>query len=401
MKILHILYTYLPDVTGSSIRSEGIVTSQARNGNEVTVLTSPFQRGTSEKRVETIGGVEVHRAHKAGRNLSISEESVNVFKRLIKMFYIFPFFAIIYRLARTKNVDVIHAHSMFFCAYPAYLAARLLGVPFVYEFRSVWEERFNNTLQNKLIKLLETWALKLADSVVVINNGLKNELIERGINRQKIHVVPNAVSDSVLEAAVGFEAPTKVRAFGYVGNFSEIEGLEILIEAFSKAFPKNAIDAHQYKLFFCGRGPFEPKLNHLIAQENDNRIVNCGAFERQELAQVYKKIDAIVVPRLDIKICNRVTPLKPLEAMAFKRLVLGSKVGGILEVCGGEGSENALFFRPESVSSLSELMQTIANKNDIRTINNGANYASSIRCWNNIFSFYHNAYDWAKKTKRK
>ncbi|MGP5157694.1 glycosyltransferase family 4 protein [Pseudoalteromonas prydzensis] len=396
MKILHVLYTYFPDVTGSSIRSEGIVSSQKKSGNEVTVLTSPFQKGCSDGSIEFINGIEVHRAYKADRKLSVSEERVSLLKRLKKVFYVFPFTVSIYKLAKEKQVEIIHAHSMFFCAYPAYIAAKLLKVPFVYEFRSVWEERFNNKLQNKLIKKLETWALNLADSVVVINSGLKNELMERGVKEQKIYVVPNAISNSVIELASSFDPPKKINTFGYIGNFSEIEGLGTLINAFIEAFPKASSDANKYKLHFSGRGPFEAKLNQLISEKNDDRIINYGAFEREELVNVYKSVDAVVIPRLDLKICNTVTPLKPLEAMAFKRLFLGSTVGGIIEVCGGEGNENGLFFKPESVSSLSELMRLTANNVNTNIIENGANYAHSIRTWDNISNFYTEAYDYAK-----
>ncbi|MGS0534541.1 glycosyltransferase family 4 protein [Pseudoalteromonas sp. SaAl2] len=396
MKILHVLYTYFPDVTGSTIRSEGIVSSQKKNGNEVTVITSPFQQGNSDDKVEFINGIEVHRTYNEGRKLSISEERVSLLKRLKKIFYVFPFTSAIYKLSKEKKIDVIHAHSMFFCAYPSYVAAKLLKVPFVYEFRSVWEERFNNRLQNKLIKKLETWALKLADSVVVINNGLKDELVGRGVKEEKISVVPNAISNSVIELSTNFEAPKEINSFGYIGNFSEIEGLDILINAFSDAFPKDASNANKYTLHFNGRGPFEAKLNKLISDKNDPRIVNYGSFTRDELVKVYQSVDAVVIPRLNLKICNTVTPLKPLEAMAFRRLFMGSSVGGIVEVCGGESNNNGMFFKPESVSSLSKLMRSTTEELNKNIIVNGANYAHTVRTWDNISSFYVKAYDYAK-----
>lgn len=395
MKILHVLYTYFPDVTGSSVRSEGIISGQKNNGVDVTVLTSPFQRGNSEQNVECINGIEVHRAYKAGRKLSISEERVSILNRVKKIFYIFPFFLTIYKLAKEKKVEVIHAHSMFFCAYPAFIAAKLLKVAFVYEFRSVWEERFNNKLQNKLIKKLETWALELADSVVVINEGLKDELVSRGVNKDKVYVIPNAISNSVIDLTYGFTAPKQVNNFGYIGNFSEIEGLNILIDSFCEAFPKGGKNGDDFRLHFYGRGPFEPKLNQIIKTKNDTRIINYGAFKREDLKSVYSSVDAVVIPRLDLKICNTVTPLKPLEAMAFHRLFIGSVVGGIVEVCGGENNQNGLFFKPGSVESLTELMRGAVNKVDTAIIDNGANYAHA-RTWDNISVFYNDAYNYAK-----
>lgn len=401
MKILHVLYTYFPDVTGSSVRSEGIISGQKKNSADVTVLTSPFQRGNSEHNIECINGIEVHRAYKAGRKLSISEERVSILNRIKKIFYIFPFLLTIYKLAKEKKVEVIHAHSMFFCAYPAFVAAKLLKISYVYEFRSVWEERFNNKFQNKLIKELETWALKLADSVVVINEGLKDELVSRGINKNKIYIVPNAISNSVIELTAGVTAPKQVKNFGYIGNFSEIEGLDILIDSFCEAFPKDAKNAGEYKLHFYGKGPFEPKLNQLIKTKNDTRIVNYGVFKREELQSVYSSVDAVVIPRLDLKICNTVTPLKPLEAMAFKRLFIGSAVGGIVEVCGGDKNQNGLFFKPGSVACLAEIMREAVEQVDTTIIENGSNYAHTTRTWDNISVLYNDVYSYAKHSTGK
>ncbi len=401
MKILHVLYTYFPDVTGSSVRSEGIISGQKNNGADVTVLTSPFQRGNTAQSIEQVNDIEVHRAYKVGRKLSISEERVSILNRFKKVFYVFPFFLTIYKLAKQKKVEVIHAHSMFFCAYPSFIAAKLLKISFVYEFRSVWEERFNNKLQNKLIKKLETFALKLADSVVVINEGLKDELVSRGINENKIFVVPNAISNSVIELTNGFTTPNQIKNFGYIGNFSEIEGLNILIDSFCEAFPQGEENAKDFKLHFYGRGPYEPKLNQFIKTKNDSRIVNFGSFKREDLQNVYSSVDAVVIPRLDLKICNTVTPLKPLEAMAFSRLFIGSSVGGISEVCGGKENKNGLFFNPGSVLSLAELMRNSADKIDISIIENGTNFAHNTRTWDNISVLYNDAYNYAQKVKDK
>ena len=326
---------------------------------------------------------------------------MSILNRVKKIFYIFPFLLTICKLAKEKKVEVIHAHSMFFCAYPAFIAAKLLKISFVYEFRSVWEERFNNKLQNKLIKKLETYALKLADSVVVINEGLKDELLFRGINEAKIYVVPNAISKSVIELTTGFSAPNQIKNFGYIGNYSEIEGLNILIDSFCEAFPKDATNYEQYRLQFYGRGPFEPKLNQIIKTKNDKRIVNHGAFRRDDLIKVYSSVDAVVIPRLDVKICNTVTPLKPLEAMAFKRLFIGSAVGGIVEVCGGNKNQNGLFFKPGSVPGLAKIMSNIAYQVDKKTIENGARYAHTARTWDNISVLYNDVYNYAKQIAGK
>jgi len=244
VKVLHVLYNYYPDLTGSTIRSEGILKGQVHNGIDVVAVTSPFQEGYSVSDYEILDGIKVYRAKNSiDNNLEISEKEKTLFSRLKKVFLIFKFYSYLRNKAEVEAVDVIHAHSMFYCALPSILVARKLKIKSIYEFRSLWEERFKskgvtNFIISKLIKSIETLSLKLADQVVTINQSLRDDLVRRGVNPNKIFIVPNAVENDILELATGVSAPKKVKRFGYVGNFSEIEGLELLISAFEKASVK-------------------------------------------------------------------------------------------------------------------------------------------------------------------
>jgi glycosyltransferase involved in cell wall biosynthesis len=393
INVLHVLYTYFPDVTGSTIRSEGILTGQKSHGHNVIGITSPFQKGTSNNEMDIINGVDIYRTFRKSSNFKISEKQSSLFTRIKKVFSLFYFANKVENIARENEVTVIHAHSIFFCAFASYIASRKLKIPFIYEFRSIWEDRFKNAslfsrLQSKVITQLETLALKVADEVVVINEGLKEEVLKRGISPSKITVVPNAVSSSVLEISKSSENPIYINRFGYVGNYSEIEGLGTLIDAFNKAFPKKQYP--QKELKFYGRGPFCEELNNLIKLTDDSRIKNHGSFERHEIASVYDTLDCIVNPRKNLNICNVVTPLKPLEAMAFRKLFIGSDCKGILEVCGSR--KHAMIFIADDVDSLAITLKEAGSQNCNLIINNGASYARNSRSWAGVSSLYYSIY---------
>lgn len=389
LNVLHVLYTYFPDVTGSTIRSEGLLTGLKSQGVSVTAVTSPFQRGLSQNKVEVINDIEIHRTFDDTFGFGISEVESSIFVRIKKLFSVFYFAKQIEQIGRKKNVTILHAHSMFYCAFASYLAAKRLNVPLVYEFRSLWEERFNkggpiNLVKAKLIKFMETIALKSADEVVVINEGLKSEVIKRGISQDKIVVVPNAVAQSIIDLSKTSKVPSKINVFGYVGNYSEIEGLNLLIEAFKLAFPKNQyIDK---KLVFYGRGPYESELESIIAKSMDNRISNLGSFARGDIYNVYADIDCIVNPRKGLKICELVTPLKPLEAMAFKKLLIGSNCKGIVEVTGGKA--NAIYFEVDKLDSLVSKLKTTINNNYREVICNAHLYVHQERTWHSVSNIY-------------
>ena len=62
MKVLHILYQSLPNISGSSIRSRDVLNNQIKIGLEPIVITSPFQNSKRDgDSVEKIDGVKYYR----------------------------------------------------------------------------------------------------------------------------------------------------------------------------------------------------------------------------------------------------------------------------------------------------------------------------------------------------
>src|SRR5262249_8261823 len=136
MRILHVLHSAYPDVSGASIRSRYIAESQAALGLEPLLLSSPFQPPAevgNEKSVEWLYGIPYHRSFEPryDHNFMVARKSLAT--RARKLTAVLPFACRVRRLAQTERVDVIHGHSMFYCGLAASLAARSLGVPSVYE----------------------------------------------------------------------------------------------------------------------------------------------------------------------------------------------------------------------------------------------------------------------------
>ena len=148
-------------------------------------------------------------------------------------------------VANVEHLDLIHAHSPTLNGIPAWRAARKCRVPFVYEIRAFWEDAAvdhgttrEGSLRYRLTRASETFLCRRADAVVTICEGLKNDLVGRGIAPSKIHVVPNGVdpdrfeprpADAALRARLG--APGQVAAacavvlFDRAQQFSHIQAL--------------------------------------------------------------------------------------------------------------------------------------------------------------------------------
>lgn len=129
--------------------------------------------------------------------------------------------------------DVLHAHSPVLNAIPALWVGRRTGIPVVYEVRAFWEDgavdhgtTTAGGLRYRLSRGLETYALKRVDAITTICEGMRNEIVARGIPLNKVTVIPNAVdaedfsfggaADDSLREQLGLQGAQVV---GYVGSF--------------------------------------------------------------------------------------------------------------------------------------------------------------------------------------
>ena len=112
------------------------------------------------------------------------------------------------RLVHDWKPDQLHAHSPVLNALAALPVAKRRGLPLVYEIRAFWEDAAvgngtgrEGSARYRLTRLLETYAARRADSVAVICEGLRKDLIGRGIADEKIIVSPTASTGTVRQTA--------------------------------------------------------------------------------------------------------------------------------------------------------------------------------------------------------
>src|SRR5713226_5346703 len=195
MKILHVLDHSLPKGSGYSYRSRRIMALQKRLGLEPVVLTSPKQ-GTAADGHERLDGITHYRTGRAGGRLPFARE-LRLMLRLASR---------ITRVARAEGAEVIHAHSPSLNGLPALWAGRRLGLRVVYEVRTFWEDAAVNngtfsegSLRYRMSRALESMVLRRADRVVAICEGVRGEIVSRGIPSGRVAVVPNGVDAEWLE----------------------------------------------------------------------------------------------------------------------------------------------------------------------------------------------------------
>ena len=240
LKILHILDHSLPVHDGYSFRSQNIFQAQRDRGWLPVIVTSPKHEESWKghwTKEEQINGFNYYRTGPIKHNGIPFEAEVRLMSVLGRR---------IQEVAEREKPDILHAHSPVLNAIPALWAGHKLGIPVVYEIRAFWEDAgvdqgtyTQDSCKYKLVRSIETWVCKRADQVIVICNGLKNDLVKRGISSQKITPVFNGINpddfrpcepDTEYQKAWNLKGKTVI---GFIGSFYRYEGLDLLINAFS------------------------------------------------------------------------------------------------------------------------------------------------------------------------
>jgi PEP-CTERM/exosortase A-associated glycosyltransferase len=368
LKVLHILDHSLPLHSGYTFRTQNILEEQRRRGWAPLALTSPKHeaswKGKSEK-CEEIGGIRFYRTGpQSGGQLPLAGE-LQLMRVLAKR---------IEQIARIESPALLHAHSPVLNVIPALRVGRKLGIPVVYEIRAFWEDAAvdhgtysENSWKYRMVRSMETWACRRARQVAVLCNGIKNDLMQRGIPEQKLTPVFNGINpedfralerDQQLAASLG---TTGKKVLGFVGSFYRYEGLDLLVKAFAKLCEKR----DDIVLVLVGGGETEKELREQVDNTNlRSKVVIPGRFPHDKIPAIYSLIDILVYPRYSMRLTELVTPLKPLEAMAMSKPLVASDIGGHRELIRNEFT--GLLFEPGNVDSLVATLQRLLDDEGIR-----------------------------------
>ena len=336
MRILHVLDHSIPLQSGYTFRTRAILEQQRAFGWETFHITGAKQGKGSGQAEEDVDGLHFFRSpplEGLAARLPVYNQwaVVHGLRRRLE------------EVVRMIEPDILHAHSPALNGLAALQVGRRHGIPLVYEVRAFWEDAAvdhgtsrEGGLRYRLTRALETHVLKGADAVTTICEGLRGDIIARGLPEQKVTVIPNSVAlerfpllegkDATLLEALGLQGK---RVVGFIGSFYAYEGLPLLLEA----LPLILRQRPDVRLLLVGGGPQEEILRQLTTQLGlGDKVVFTGRVSHDEVQRYYSLVDIFVYPRLSMRLTELVTPLKPLEAMAQGRLVVASDVGGHREL---------------------------------------------------------------------
>src|SRR5688500_10712306 len=237
MKILHILDHSIPLHSGYTFRTLSILREQRALGWETWHLTGSKQ-GPGLALEEDVQGWHFYRT-------PVADSVLSRLPVLNQAAVIHGLTSRLHEVASKIKPDVLHAHSPVLNALPAIHVGRRLGIPVVYEVRAFWEDAAVDHgtsrewgVRYRLTRGLESYALKRADAITTICEGLRGDMLPRGIPAEMITVIPNAlhIRDVRMDDSSGprFAQQLGVNGkllLGFIGSFYAYEGLIILLHA--------------------------------------------------------------------------------------------------------------------------------------------------------------------------
>jgi len=390
-RVLHVLDHSLPEQSGYASRSHSILRALTELGIDVAALTGPKQGGAAG-RCDKVDGIRYWRAPSpAGRSTSGVSGQLRTIRYTRR--------GILDRIA-ADGVVLLHAHSPCLNG----LAVVRTGRPFVYEMRSSWEDAAvsngqtrENSARYRLSRMLENAVARRAAAVTVICEGLKMELVARGLEPEKITVVPNALPEHMFERA-NADAVADLRkrldlgngrTIGFFGSFFEWEGIDVLVEA----MPAVLASVPDACLLLAGGGRQEVRLRRRAAELGiDRAVVFAGRLSSADVRACYGAADLMVFPRISMRLTEMVTPLKPLEAMAQRVPVLASGVGGHRELI-DDGRTGYLYPAGDRDALIRRIVELLGTRDPLPVVESAHAWVVGERRWSAVAERYLPIYD--------
>jgi glycosyltransferase involved in cell wall biosynthesis/polysaccharide pyruvyl transferase WcaK-like protein len=397
-RICYVLHNSLPYATGGyASRSHGVATGLNRNGFNVIALTRPGfpvdvkdNDETDVPLTEVIDGVEYRRVLTPKRKgIGTAQYMSECIDALVNQFEII-------------RPEIVWAASFYITALPALIAARRLGIPFVYEIRGLAEitkisrdPDYVDTTDYQVQIQMEAATAMNADVVFTLTDAMRVEFERRGISRQKIHLIPNCcdvdrfhprMRDSELARQLGIPADTLV--IGYIGTLVDYEGLDDLatacaiLKAKGYKFRLLIVGSENTSRDGTGAGPISDAIR-MIAQEHgfSEWLILPGRVPHDQVESYYSLIDIAPFPRRPLPVCEMVSPMKPLEALAMEKAVVVSSVAALREIVRHE--QNGLVFEKGDVQSLAIVLGRLFDDIELRLAlgKNGRGWVERERTW--------------------
>ncbi len=320
MRILYVTQFYPPESIAPAFRASDHARYWKEWGNEVIVFTGlpnyPSRKlypgyTTQLFSEETIDGIKVFRSKEyIGANTSLMKRAVNTGSFLV-------FGLLNWQLHKkeiAKDMDIVLATTgTIFAGLLGYRMAKALKKPLVIEFRDLTYIQLQATGNQagswkvRLVKGLELFLARNACRVIVVTDGLRDDLIRAGIPAEKISVIPNGAD--LVSTEHHYEDQIKLGYFGTIGiSQNVLQTIEL-----AQSLIDQGLDL---RYTIIGEGAERDLVEEWVAVNKPHWLDLEHGVSKNELEARYSDVDMTVVSLVDDVNFRQSIPSKIFQSLA-------------------------------------------------------------------------------------
>ena len=325
MKYVDVNPFFYPLHGGIETRMHDIARLLAERGHDVTILTGRLP-GTEEEEL-TEGGYRIIR---------LESKFLNIYNP--------PYISSkgVLEALNSLDADVVNYNYRWAPSYNKDL--KKYDGRKIFTYHNMWGEGVG--LQGKLSGINDNLFRKTLDTfdhIVCVSDYVRNDLVRRGIPRERTSIVPPCMDPPTI---------SKAHEGDYIlslGRLVATKGLDDLIEAMPD------IDS---KLILCGKGPEEKHLRKLVAKKGlEDKVDFRGYVSEEEKNKLMSECKAFVMPSLFESF-----GLAALEVLGYGRPMVYTKVNGLPETVG----EGGIGVPPHDPKAISDAVNTLLSNGSLR-----------------------------------
>lgn len=273
-------------------------------------------------------------------------------------FRIFRSASALYTMVKQGQFNLLHTNG-YFADIIGLIVAKLCNIPII----TTCHGFISNTQKFRLYNRLDLFAIRFMDGVIAVSKLMRNEMVQKGIAKEKTHIVQNAV-ESIRDqqwlektrnsARESFNIDRKQFLIGYVGRLSEEKGLRFLIEGAAQLHSSG----NSVTILVIGDGPLLNDMKMLVSELNLEENIRFAGFQ-SNVKELLPAFDVFVLPSL-----TEGTSMALLEAMACALPIVATNVGGTPQVI--QDGSNGVLVPPSSPHSIAAAVERYVNDEKLR-----------------------------------
>jgi len=374
MRVLIITICYTPEIGAIARITTEISEVLKEQGHQVTVVTGfpnhPFGVIPKEYRGKLFHW-EKYSGVKLIRTYIYASPKKNRLTRILN-YGSFSISSILGALFSGKHDVIFTIFPPPLVGIPTYITGLAKRIPFVLSVQDIWPElpvslgEIKNKYLIKFLEIVEALSYKWSESILVISNGFKRRLEEKGVLKDKIHVVPNWVDVDFITPGPRYNGIRAKYGLGdkfivmFAGTIGLCQGLECVIDAASLIS-----DNKDILFLFVGEGAEKQKLQDKSQEYKLENVIFLPAQPREYMPDFLAAADVCLVTLQNKPLFKITIPCKTYEIMAAGRPIVANVDGDLKELVEQAGC--GIVVEPENPKQMSDAIIRLYEDQQLRT----------------------------------